>query len=207
MAGMPEYGTQDEPDEAILVARLKAGDERAFEFLVRRESGRMLAAARRLLGDDAAAADSVQEAFLSAFRAIDGFEPRTSIGAWLRRIAINAALMRLRKQRRLAEIQIDELLPEFDSEGWRRDHDDAPDDDPESRLDRKRVQEFVRERVGMLPDAYRTALVLRDLEGWSTREAAEALGIAEGALKVRLHRARAALKRLIDPLWMGEDLS
>lgn len=191
-------------DEAVLVERLKAGDERAFEALVRRESGRLLAAARRLVRDEAAAHDCVQEAFLSAYRAIDSFEPRSSVGAWLHRITVNAALMRLRKERRLAETPIDDLLPSFDADGWRRDMVDVPKGDPESELERRRIREFVRARIDMLPDGYRTALVLRDLEGWSTREAAEALGIAEGAMKVRLHRARAALKRLIEPLWTGD---
>lgn len=191
-------------DEAALVAGLKAGDERAFEMLVRRESGRLLAAARRLVRDEAAAQDCVQEAFLSAFRAIDSFEPRSSVGAWLHRITVNAALMRLRKERRLAETPIDDLLPVFDADGWRRDMVEVPDDDPESELERRQMREFVRGKIDMLPDGYRTALVLRDLEGWSTREAAEALGIAEGAMKVRLHRARAALKRLIEPLWTGD---
>lgn len=191
-------------DETALVERLKAGDERAFEILVRRETGRLLAAARRLVRDEAAAYDCVQEAFLSAFRAIDGFEPRSSVGAWLHRITINAALMRLRKERRLAETPIDDLLPAFDADGWRRDLIDVPDDDPESELERRRIREFVRAKIDMLPEGYRTALVLRDLEGWSTKEAAEALGIAEGAMKVRLHRARAALKRLIEPVWTGD---
>lgn len=192
-------------DEADLVARLKAGETRAFEHLVRREGGRMLAAARRLVRDEAAAQDCVQEAFISALRHIDSFEPRASIGAWLHRIAVNAALMRLRKQRRLAETPIDDLLPAFDADGWRRDDlGEVPDDDPESELVRRRTREYVRAKIDLLPDAYRTALMLRDLEGWSTREAAEALGIAEGAMKVRLHRARAALKRLIEPLWTGD---
>ena len=62
----------------------------------------------------------------------------------------------------------------------------------------------MRGKIDMLPDGYRTALVLRDLEGWSTKEAADALGIAEGAMKVRLHRARSTLKRLIEPLWTGD---
>lgn len=190
--------------EAELVARLKAGDSRAFEELVRREGGRLQAAARRLVRDEAAAHDCVQEAFLSAFRNIQGFEPRASVGAWLHRITVNAALMRLRKERRLAETPIDDLLPSFDADGWRRDVVEAPDEDPESELIRQRTREFVRAKIDLLPDAYRTALVLRDLEGWSTREAADALGIAEGAMKVRLHRARAALKRLIEPLWTGD---
>ena len=112
--------------------------------------------------------------------------------------------MRLRKERRLAETPIDDLLPSFDSDGWRQDLVEVPAGDPESELERRRIRDFVRSKIDVLPEAYRTALVLRDLEGWSTREAAEALGIAEGAMKVRLHRARAALKRLIEPLWTGD---
>ncbi len=190
--------------EATLIDRLKAGDDRAFETLVRRESGRMLAAARRLVRDEAAAHDCVQEAFISALKAIGDFEPRVPIGAWLNRITVNAALMRLRKARRLAESPIDDLLPAFDADGWREDRPEASDTDPFTDLERQRVRAFVRTKIDLLPDAYRAALVLLDLEGWSTREAAEALGIAEGAMKVRLHRARSALKRLIEPFWTGD---
>src|SRR5262245_1483632 len=99
--------------DAPLVARLRAGDELAFETLVRRHGGRMLATARRLLRDDEAARDALQEAFLSACAAMDRFDGRARLSTWLHRIVINCALMRLRRQRRRQEGSIEELLPRF----------------------------------------------------------------------------------------------
>ncbi|NQW10144.1 MAG: sigma-70 family RNA polymerase sigma factor [Alphaproteobacteria bacterium] len=193
-------------DETALLARLKAGDGRAFEILVRSEGGSMLAVARRILRDDAAAQDCVQEAFLSAHRNLETFEPRASLGAWLHRITVNACLMRMRKHKRLAETSIDELLPNFNVYGTRVGEPQAEIRDPEDELGSKQIRHFVRDRINELPDGYRIALQLRDIDGYSTREAAEAMGIAEGALKVRLHRARAALKKLIEPLWEKEGV-
>ena len=199
-----DVGDGTDSDETALLARLKAGDGRAFEVLVRSEGGPMLAVARRILRDDAAAHDCVQEAFLSAYRNLEGFEPRASLGAWLHRITVNACLMRMRKHKRLSETSIDELLPSFNDYGVRVGEPNVEIRDPESELEIKRVRDFVRDRIDELPDGYRIVLLLRDIEGYSTREAAEAIGVAEGALKVRLHRARAALKKLIEPIWEKE---
>jgi RNA polymerase sigma-70 factor, ECF subfamily len=109
--------------------------------------------------------------------------------------------MRLRSRKRLAETPIDDLLPSFSDEGLRQGEPRSETRDPESALEAARMQSFVREKIDELPDGYRIVLQLRDIEGYSTREAADLIGIAEGALKVRLHRARAALKKLVDPLW------
>lgn len=184
-----------------LLDRLRAGDDRAYEILVRRETPAMLAAARRLLRDDAAAQDCVQEAFVSAFRGLDGFELRASIGAWLRRITVNAALMRLRKGRRLAEAPIDDLLPSFNAAGFRPEPLWRVEELPDEEIERKRIRARVREKIDELPDGYRIVLMLRDIEEMSTQETAQAMGIQEGAVKVRLHRARGALKKLLEPMW------
>lgn len=188
-------------DEIDLVAALQAGDERAFERLVRDHGPRLFAVARRMTRDEAAAQDCLQEAFLSAHKAIGRFEPHGSLGGWLHRITVNACLMRLRAAKRLAETPIDDLLPSFSAEGLRVGEPRAEVRDPETELEATRLKSMVREKIDALPDAYRIVLLLRDIEGYSTREAAEAIGIAEGALKVRLHRARAALKTLVEPLW------
>ena len=188
-------------DDPAFVAALKDGDGRAFERLVRDQAPRLLAVARRMMRNEAAAEDCVQEAFLSAHRAIGDFEPHGTLGAWLHRITVNACLMRLRKAKRLAETPIDDLLPRFNEEGVRKDEPRTAIRDPESALEVSRMRSFVREQIDTLPDGYRIVLQLRDIEGYSTREAAEAIGVAEGALKVRLHRARSALKKLIDPIW------
>src|SRR5438132_11627990 len=98
-------------EEAALVAELRAGDEPAFERMVRLYSPRMLAAARRILGNEEDARDAVQDAFISAFKAMTSFEGESRLATWLHRIGINAALMRLRSRQRKNERPISELLP------------------------------------------------------------------------------------------------
>ena len=191
----------DPTDDRALVAGLQAGDRAAFERLVRDHGGRMLAVARRLVRDEATAQDCLQDAFLSVHRGIDRYEPHGSFAGWLHRITVNACLMRLRSTKRLAETSIDELLPTFGTDGVRVGEPRTEIRDPEDALEATRIREYMRRKIDELPDGYRIVLLLRDIEGYSTREAADMVGVAEGALKVRLHRARAALKTLVEPLW------
>jgi RNA polymerase sigma-70 factor (ECF subfamily) len=185
------------PNEAQLVQRLKAGDADAFEELVRSTGGRLLAAARRLVGDEDAARDVVQTAFLSAFRAMQSFDGKSQLTTWLHRIVINAALMRIRVRRRRPESSITDLLPSFDEEGRHAQPVTSWLESPEHALARKETHALVRGAIAALPEKYRTILLLRDIEELSTRQAAEALRISDNAVKLRLHRARQALGTLI----------
>ena len=183
--------------EAELLEALRAGREEAFETLVRAHSGRMLSVCRRILRSEEEAKDAVQEAFISAFRAISTFEGTSKLGTWLHRIAVNASLMRLRSKKRRPEESIDELLPAFKDDGHARIE---PRDFSPSALqtvETRETGEFVRGCIDRLPDMYRTVLLLRDIEEMETAEAAEVLGVSEGVVKVRLHRARHALRRLL----------
>jgi RNA polymerase sigma-70 factor (ECF subfamily) len=103
--------------EADLVARLRAGSDAAYEELVRAQGARLLAVARRLLRSEEDARDAVQDAFISAFRAIDRFEGGSRLSTWLHRIVVNAALMKLRSQQRKPETSIEDLLPRFLEDG------------------------------------------------------------------------------------------
>jgi RNA polymerase sigma-70 factor (ECF subfamily) len=199
-AGGPGH---DAPDDAPLLARLRAGEPDAYEELVRRHGPALLAVARRVLGREQDARDAFQDALLAAFRALPGFEGRCRLGTWLHRIVVNAALMRLRSAARHPEAALDELLPEFDATGH---HVTAIAEWPESAerlLLRREVRERVRECIARLPVAYRSVLLLRDVEGLSTEEAADALGLSAAATKVRLHRARQALRTLLEPFVLG----
>src|SRR5258708_6211701 len=113
----PELATSGDDGEAVLLAGLRAGDPEAFETLVRNDAGRMLATARRLLRSEQDAADAVQEAFLSAFQAIDKFEGQSTLGTWLPRIVINACLMKIRSASRRPEVSLDGLVPTFNRWG------------------------------------------------------------------------------------------
>ena len=190
----PDYG------ENALIARLQASDAGAFSELVRAQGPRMLAVARRLLRSEDDAADAVQEAFISAFRAIGNFEGGARLSTWLHRIVVNAALMRLRNRARRPEVSIEELLPRFVEDGQ---YSDEPREwkaaEPLSALERRETRALVRGLIDELPSDYRTVLLLRDIEGLDTKETAEFLGVTPNAAKIRLHRARLALRGLLDP--------
>jgi RNA polymerase sigma-70 factor (ECF subfamily) len=189
-------------DEEARIAGLRAGREEAYEELVRSQGGRMLAVARRLLGDGEDAHDAVQEAFLSAFRSMGRFAGDARLSTWLHRIVVNAALMKLRTRRRKPEQPIDDLLPTFHSDGHRRDPGGPWQ--PAEEVESREVRRLVRESIDRLPESYRTVLVLRDIEELDAAEVAERLGVTPGVVKTRLHRARQALRTLLDPhLRMG----
>ena len=178
-----------------LVARLQRGDDAAFETVVRLYGGRLLGVARRLLGNDADAQDALQDAFVRAFKAIHTFEERAQLSTWLHRIVVNTALMKLRERKRRPTDSIEDLLPNFIADGHQtvasRDWSDA-------QLERKETAAVVREAITRLPDQYREVLVLRDIEDRDTAETAALLGTTPNAVKVRLHRARQALRTLLD---------
>lgn len=192
--------------EADLLAALRRGDDRAFAELVRANTGRMLAVARRILKSDDEAHDATQEAFLQAFRAIDRFQGEAQLSTWLHRITVNACLMRLRHKRRHPEAAIDDLLPTFDDTGHRVE-EGAPEwtDDVLGRMEQAQLGKVVREAIDRLPENFRCVIVLRDIEGLSTEEAAQALGIRPEAAKMRLHRARQALRTLLEPHFAEES--
>ena len=110
-------GSSSALDEGRLIERLRAGDERAGEEMVRQYAGRMLAVARRLLRSEEDGADAVQDAFLSVFRSLGSFMGQASLGTWLHRIVVNACLMKLRSRSRRRDVPIDDLLPTFDETG------------------------------------------------------------------------------------------
>ena len=187
-----------DPEEARLLQALRAGDATAFEALVRRQSGPMLAAARRILASEDDARDAVQEAFVSAYRGMAGFDGAARLSTWLHRIVVNAALMKLRSRRRRPEAPIDDLLPCFDENGDWTSGMAQPSSSPEARVSSRQTREMVQRCIARLPDAYRVVLVLRDIEDRDTGEVAEQLGVSANAVKIRLHRARQALRTLIE---------
>ncbi len=184
-------------DEAELVAGLRRGDEAAFELLVRSYGGRLLQVARRFLKEEDAR-DALQEAFLSAFKSIGRFDGKARISTWLHRIVVNAALMRLRKKSTQMEESLEPLLPSFLEDGHRTDLGAAWPESPEEVVGRSQVRDVVREAIDRLPVNYRTVVLLRDIEQLSGAEAGELLGLTPNAVKVRLHRARQALREILD---------
>jgi RNA polymerase sigma-70 factor (ECF subfamily) len=186
-------------DEATLIAQLRAGEEAAFEQVVRLYGGRLLAVARRIVGSDEDARDVVQDAFLNAFKNLDRFEGNAKLSTWLHRIAVNAALMKLRTRRRKPEQSIETLLPAFLDDGHHEERFKSWDEPIDKIMERKEARDLVRRQIDALPESYRTVLVLRDIEGLDTEETANMLGLSVNATKIRLHRARQALRSLLAP--------
>lgn len=192
--------------EASLLQALKAGQDAAFVKLVDLYSGRLLAVARRLLNHEQDAQDALQDAFISAFRGLATFDGKSTLATWLHRIAVNAALMKLRSMRRKPEQPIDELLPKYYDDGHRQNPGPAWKVTASEILEQAETRELVHRCIAQLPDSYRIVLVLRDLEELDTSTVANHLGIEVGAVKIRLHRARQALRTLLDPHFRGGTL-
>ena len=182
----------------------KVPDATDNEALVRNNISWMIIVADRLLGDRAMAEDVVQEAFISAFRGLDAFQNRSTLQTWLHRITVNTALMKLRQLERLAEQPIDEYLPEFDKNECRIEAAWQVIPSTEEIISNEQHRSYIHTAINQLPDVYRLVLLLRDIEEYSTSEVAQLLSISESNVKVRLHRARAALKKLIEPLLRDE---
>ena len=191
--------------DETLVSRAAAGDDAAFEELVRRHQERVYRLACRLTGDDADGADVLQETFLQVFRHLGEFRGEARFTTWLFRVVTNAALMRRRARTRRPADSLEAFLPRFDAEGR---HAATPaqlqvTSQVEELLDRQTLAARAKSAIARLPDAYRDAFVLRDLEELSTSEVASVLGIAPAAVRQRVHRARLLLRGYLNELAEG----
>jgi len=188
---VPSGETTDE----TLAARAVAGDEPAFEDLVKRYQARVYRLAARLTGNDGDAQDAMQETFLLVYRNLGGFRGEARFSTWLYRIATNAALGVRRARARRPTDPLDEFLPRFDAEGR---HVRTPAQlqvaaCADELIDQRLLAARAREGIDRLPDMYREALVLRDLEELDTAEVAAILGLEPAAVRQRVHRARLML--------------
>ncbi|HKB81257.1 MAG TPA: sigma-70 family RNA polymerase sigma factor [Thermoanaerobaculia bacterium] len=191
--------TSVDEDDAALVGRLLAGENAAFEQLVRTTSGKLLATARRILRNDEEARDAVQGAFIRAFQSLPRFRRESRLSTWLHRILVNEALMKLRARSRGPEEEsLEPLLPAFAEDGHHRREPVDWSESAETALERAETAGRVRAAIDSLPESYRNAIVLRDIEEMSIAEIAEMLHVSDNVVKVRLHRARQALRTLLE---------
>lgn len=178
--------------DAEVVARVLAGERDLFEILMRRNNQRVYRAVRSILPSDTEAEDVVQDAYVRAYSHLGQFEQRSSFSTWLTRIAIHEALSRKRERQRMVEIDAvqdsDEATMKFLKSEARTPEEDAMVSS---------VSDMLEGAVDSLPPVYRSVFMLREIEGMSTSEAAECLDLSEEAIKVRLHRGRALLRREI----------
>lgn len=184
-------------DEAQLVERSQAGDRLAFEELVRRHAERLYAVVLRFVADADEAEEVTQETFLRAWRSIDKFELRSRFFTWLYRIGINEAKRRAERRPPPGTVSSIEDSPIEDAPDW--------SEAPEFQAEQGQLRRLLEDAVRALPLEYRTPLILRDVEGLSTDEAAEVMELGEAAFKSRLHRARLVVRRAVDEYYLESD--
>jgi RNA polymerase sigma-70 factor, ECF subfamily len=176
-------------DEQV-VDRILAGEPALYEILMRRHNQRIYRIVRGILDDDGEAEDVMQDAYVRAYQHLAQFEGRSSFVTWLSRIAMHEAFARAQRFKRQTSLDADEVYADMKSTL-------ASTDNPEKNLSNKELQNVLEAAILLLPPKYRTVLVVRDIEELTTAEAAAALEISEEAVKVRLHRARALVRRAL----------
>jgi RNA polymerase sigma-70 factor, ECF subfamily len=184
-------------DERQLVERSQAGDRLAFEELVRRHADRLYAVVLRFVSDPDEAQEVAQEAFLRAWRSIDRFEFRSRFFTWLYRIGINEAKRRAERRPPAGAVGAIEDSPIEAAPDW--------SEAPEFRAEQGQLRGVLEDAVRALPPDYRAPLILRDVEGLSTHDAAEVMELGEAAFKSRLHRARLAVRRAVDEYYLEAE--
>jgi RNA polymerase sigma-70 factor (ECF subfamily) len=190
--------TEPKSDEQ-LVELARKGDETAFPELVKRYSRRILRVARNITNNDEDAEDVLQESFLKAYTHLDGFQGNSKFYTWLVRIAINEALMKLRKRQAGKVVSLDEELSTGEDAVVREVA--VWDGTPEDRYSQEELREILDRTIASLPEGFRTVFVLRDVEELSTEETAEMLGLSIPAVKSRLLRARLQLREKLTRLF------
>jgi RNA polymerase sigma-70 factor, ECF subfamily len=175
-------------NEDTLIRAGQRGDHDAMETLFRRYHRPLFQTALRVLGNSEDAEDALQDGLLSAYRNMKRFEGRSQFSTWLTRIVINAALMRRRSAKARPAVSLDETPREDELPAAERFADDGPN--PEQVFASTELREIISENLEELSPLLRTAFVLREVQGYSTGEAAKKLGVTENTLKARLWRAR-----------------
>jgi RNA polymerase sigma-70 factor (ECF subfamily) len=177
-----------------LAARAAAGDGPAFAAIMRRHNRLLFRTARSILKSDVEAEDALQEAYLRAWRAIDGFRSEAKLSTWLARIVINESLGRLRRGRGAQVIPLDNATPEQDHEPMEDRMEDDPDQQPERVAMRAELRRLMEACIDRLPDAFRSVFILRAVEEMSVEDVATALDLPEATVRTRLFRARGLLR-------------
>src|SRR5262245_31309209 len=181
--------------DAEIVRRVRGGDRALFEILMRRHNQRVYRAARAVLKDEREVEDVMQQAYINAFTHLHQFEERSQFSTWLTRIILNEAFGRRRKLLMESKAMMASGIDAHPGEVMESIR--SPQPDPEHQAYAQELRHVLQEAVDMLPEAYRTVFMLRDIEGLSTAETGEGLNLGEEAVKTRLHRARAMIRRAI----------
>ena len=183
--------------DAEIVRRVRAGDSALFEILMRRHNQRVYRVVRAVLKDEADVEDVMQQAYINVFTHLHQFEERSQFSTWLIRIALHEAFGRRRKTQTVGIVNGAEPIRRRWRSGRAHGYPQSPEADPERQAYAQELHRVLEAAVDTLPDTYRTVFMLRDIEGLSTSETAEGLGLGDEAVKTRLHRARVMIRRAV----------
>jgi len=199
-----EHNVPEPPsEESLLVAAARSGDIGAFESLVRRYDRNVFRIAQHITQNREDAEDVVQDAFLKAYQNLGQFQGQSKFYTWLVRIAVNEALMRLRRRRPERMVSIDEDVKTEEDSMPREIADWSPN--PEQQYTQAELKDILGKTIQGLPPSFRTVFVLRDVEGLSTEETASALELSVPAVKSRLLRARLQLRERLNKYFKRRD--
>ena len=191
MTGMGVVAAAKAMSDEQVVARVLAGETALFEVLMRRYNQRLFRVTRSIVRDDGEAEDIIQDAYVRCYLHLHQFEGRASFSTWLTRIAVHEAIARSRKRQRFVSLEESTVLTEA---GMRLE---SRTDSPEQEMLNETVRMVIEAAVDDLPETYRSVFMMREVEGLTTAETAESLDISEEVVKVRLHRARAMMRKHI----------
>src|SRR5215469_13151453 len=205
MSNIQTQGTEEIHPDVLLVNQARQGDVQAYEKLVKQYDRQVFRIAQHITQNREDAEDVVQDAFLKAYEKLDQFQGNSKFYTWLVRIAVNESLMRLRKRRTGKMVSIDEDIDTDEGSVPRDLADWAPD--PEQNYTQSELAEILRKTIRGLPPGFRVVFVLRDVDGLSTEETAETLGLSVPAVKSRLLRARLQLRERLSRYFKRKKVS
>lgn len=193
---MPGVASTSTLSDSDVVARVRAGEPALFEILMRRHNQRIYRTVRAVIRNEHEVEDVMQQAYINAFMHLNQFEERAQFASWLTRIALNEAFRRRRKMRLTHSREDVPSNVDADREPF-VETVESTQPDPERQAYTLELRHILEDAVDALPDSYRTVFMLRDIEGLSTSETGADLGLGEEAVKTRLHRARALVRRAV----------
>jgi RNA polymerase sigma-70 factor (ECF subfamily) len=191
MTGMGVVAAAQAMSDEEVVARVLAGETALFEVLMRRYNQRLFRVTRSILADEGEAEDVIQDAYVRCYLHLDQFEGRARFSTWLTRIAVHEAIARSRKRQRFVSLEESTGVTEA------RMSLESRTPSPEQEVLNETVRTVIEAAVDDLPETYRSVFMMREVEGLTTAETAESLDISEEVVKVRLHRARAMMRKHI----------
>lgn len=190
---MAKYELKEgEKTDLELISEFQAGKQSSFEELISRYSEKAYNLALRFTRNAEDAEEVLQDVFVTVYRKIDGFEGKSSFSSWLYRVTVNAGLMKIRKRKQDKSISLEDILPQIENSFIMRSNDRESGDEVTYR---HQMKDALESAIASLPDDYRPVFILRDIDGLTSREVSQILGLSVPAVKSRLHRSRLMLRR------------